>query len=97
MGIQRSDIEQEVYSDSWAGRAALAGDAVCGKSFLASMRILAQSALAADSWPGRAALAGDAVCGQSVMASGGVAESAFAAVPATGLEPNQRGNFSLGT
>ena len=64
MGIRRPDIEQAVYSDSWAGRAALAGDAVCG---------------------------------QSVMASGGVAESAFAAVPATGLEPNQRGNFSLGT
>ena len=64
MGIRRSDIEQEVYSDSWAGRVALAGDAVCG---------------------------------QSVMASGRVAESAFAAVTATGLEPNQRGNFSLGT
>ena len=64
MGIQRSDIEQEVYSNSWAGSAALAGDVVCG---------------------------------QSVMASGRLAESAFADVTATELEPNQRGNFSLGT
>ena len=94
MGIQRSDIGQKVYSNSWVGRAALAGDAICGKSFFASMRILAQSALAADSWPGGAALGGDAVCGQSVMASGGVAESAFAIVTAPRLEPKQRENFS---
>ena len=80
-------MEQAVYSDSWAGRAALASDAVCSESVMASE----------GSWAGRAALAGDAVSSQSVMASGGVAESAFVAARATRLEPNQRGNFSLGT
>ena len=80
-------MEQAVYSDSWAGRATLAGDAVCSESVMASE----------GSWAGRAALAGDAVCSQSVMASGGVAESAFAVVRATRLESNERGHFSLGT